>query len=480
MEDFIVRTSLPEKKKLDLQVARYIYATNTAFRAVEHQEFKTLIKMLRPGYTPPSRYVISNQLLDEVHASIQSAIKENLLNKNVCLTLDGWSNVHNDPIIGICVTDIETNQVHLLESIDSSGHGHTAEYLLQVLKNSIRKCYEEYKCNVTSVVTDNASNMTKMRSDLFKELDQKDILTYGCSAHILNLLAHDLEGGLETPDLKENIKTICKYFRNNHFAHAKYKEAGGSALNLPQDVRWNTLADCLESYLKNWPILYNVCSSNKVVFDKDIIKLVNDTDLKIDAQNYLKKLKLIAVALDKVQESMCTISQATEIWVKLMKRFEEEKANGEFTRRDVQKVRDRMEMAITPAHYLANLLDHRFMGENLTQHQRDTAMEYAETYFPDAMPTIINYQAKCTPFKQYMISTQIKENVTPLAWWRSLKCLDPIVIQLVQQLHTAVSSSANIERLFSSYGLVHSKLRNRLGNDKAAKLVSVFKELNNS
>lgn len=208
--------------------------------------------------------------------------------------------------------------------------------------------------------------------------------------------------------------------------------------------------------------------------------MVSDTYLKIEAQNFLKKLKLIAVALDKVQGSMCTISEATEIWVKLLQTFEAEKAKGEFGRRDVQKVKDRMEMAITPGHYLANLLDHRFMGENLTQHQRDTAMEYAETYFPDAMPTIINYQAKCTPFKQYMFSTQLKENVTPLAWWRSIKCLDHIVLQLVQQLHTAVSSSANIERLFSSYGLVHSKLRNRLGNDKAAKLVSIFKELNNS
>ena len=58
--------------------------------------------MLRPGYTPPSRNKISNQLLEEVYTSTKSKIKDNLLNKNVWLSLDGWSNVHNDPIIGMC------------------------------------------------------------------------------------------------------------------------------------------------------------------------------------------------------------------------------------------------------------------------------------------------------------------------------------------------------------------------------------------
>ena len=40
------------------------------------------------------------------------------------------------------------------------------------------------------------------------------------------------------------------------------------------------------------------------------------------------------------------------------------------------------------------------------------------------------------------------------------------------------SATAGLERIFSSYGLVHSKLRNKLGNNKAAKLTFLFKHLN--
>ncbi len=43
---------------------------------------------------------------------------------------------------------------------------------------------------------------------------------------------------------------------------------------------------------------------------------------------------------------------------------------------------------------------------------------------------------------------------------------------------TPVVTSASIERLFSTYGLVHTKLRNKLGNEKAGKLVFLYKALN--
>jgi len=48
---------------------------------------------------------------------------------------------------------------------------------------------------------------------------------------------------------------------------------------------------------------------------------------------------------------------------------------------------------------------------------------------------------------------------------------------LVTQLHTAIASSTGIERLFSAFGLVHTKLRNRLGIEKASKLVTILKAL---
>ena len=60
--DYMVKTSKLEADILDEQIARYLYATNTPFVAVEHSEIVKLINMPRPGYLPPSRYDVGGNL----------------------------------------------------------------------------------------------------------------------------------------------------------------------------------------------------------------------------------------------------------------------------------------------------------------------------------------------------------------------------------------------------------------------------------
>ena len=54
------------------------------------------------------------------------------------------------------------------------------------------KSYAEqmYGCHIRTVVTDNATNMEKMRCEL--EMEDNNIVTYGCLTHVLNLLGQDL------------------------------------------------------------------------------------------------------------------------------------------------------------------------------------------------------------------------------------------------------------------------------------------------
>ena len=54
-----------------------------------------------------------------------------------------------------------------------------------------------------------------MREELAKSGDI-DIIYYGCSAYVLNLLAKDLE----LPNVSKNVIKIIKYFRNTHLLNA--------------------------------------------------------------------------------------------------------------------------------------------------------------------------------------------------------------------------------------------------------------------
>ncbi|KAL7637928.1 UNVERIFIED_CONTAM: hypothetical protein RMT77_011541 [Armadillidium vulgare] len=87
---------------------------------------------------------------------------------------------------------------------------------------------------------------------------------------------------------------------------------------MPQDVRWNALCNCLESYLPNWPALITVCDGEKRNdLDKEVVRKVMHTNLKRNAEDMLKISKNIAIALDRLKSDMCNIGDATEVWKKV-------------------------------------------------------------------------------------------------------------------------------------------------------------------
>lgn len=122
VEKFVksTKTSKEEKAKFDEQTARYVFSTNASLRTVDHKEFIGLCQMLRPGYCPPNRQTISDKWLEIVYSKEQVKCKEELKNSTVCLSLDGWSNRRNEPIICACVIS-DNGKVTLVETVDTSG-----------------------------------------------------------------------------------------------------------------------------------------------------------------------------------------------------------------------------------------------------------------------------------------------------------------------------------------------------------------------
>ena len=240
LDDFVMQTS--GKDQSVHQLAKMIYATNSPFSLVDHPEFTKLMSLLRPGYRPPICYDVEGRLLDEVHTSMLTDCKDQLGGETVSMSLDGRSNVHNEPIVCVSITS-ETGQSFITGTVDTSGYSHTSEYLHEVTLIAVRATEEQFACKVGSFVTDNAANMLNMRNKLADD-SESDIVSYGCSAHYLNLLAKDVEVSY--------CFQVIKFFRNDYLPAALYRDAGEKMLVLPLDVRWNTLSDGLKSYLDNW------------------------------------------------------------------------------------------------------------------------------------------------------------------------------------------------------------------------------------
>lgn len=268
MNKFLIKTSKEEKEKLDLQCARFICASDSSFLTANHKEFVKYTNMLRPGYNPPDRKEIAGRLLDTLYDEEIKKCSKDLEFQTVCLSSDGWSNITNDPIICNTITKND-GSVILIETLDTSGMSHSSDNLLNSIRNTIEITEKKYKCKIKSFVTDSAANMKKMREDL-AEISQ--IICYGCSAHSLNLLAQDFGKLNNNGVVREHVIQVLKYFKSHHLPKAWYEEAGGKAIILPIDVRWNSTCNAISCYIDNWSIFVKVCEEHRTdsMIDKDI------------------------------------------------------------------------------------------------------------------------------------------------------------------------------------------------------------------
>lgn len=465
LDRYIIKTSEKEKQSFDKQLARYIYATNSSFRTVENPQFQKFVEMIRPGYKLPTRKQIGGTILNEVYDEEITKGRLQLKGQIVSMDLDGWSNIHNEPVVCVSVID-ENSESFLVKTVDTSGQKHDVAYLTSIATNIIKEVSQEFDIRVRSFVTDNAANMKAMRKQLKNEFGYS-IATYGCSSHIANLLAHDLD----IPNVKSHVVQIIKYVRNTHLPAARYKEAGGKKLIMPVETRWNSVYESLESYLQNWPILASI------TLDEPITSKIMNMNIKSNAKDLANRLKPVSIALTNLQSDKCKISNAVNIWKILVHDLEQI-----LPEKDVEKVKKRYDQAITDYHLLAYLLDPHFQKdiENMPEDEEGKAMSLAEEEFPEVIPIILKMKAKAYPFdKAYLFESKVMSHLTPCSWWRALKGkIDTNVIEDVCGLLNGVASSASVERIFSTFGLVHSKLRNRLGVEKAGKLVFLNKALN--
>ena len=62
------------------------------------------------------------------------------------MSLDGWSNVHNEPIVCVAATS-STGVTYVTDTIDTSGKPHTSDYLKELAVNTISATESKYGCN---------------------------------------------------------------------------------------------------------------------------------------------------------------------------------------------------------------------------------------------------------------------------------------------------------------------------------------------
>ena len=133
------------------------------------------------------------------------------ISRTVNFSVDRWWNVYSEPKLYAVVPKKDIN--YLVDITNMFGNSYTIMYLKNVKKYIIY-------CEKELMWTDNTFSRKEMHTQFQTDSDL-NLITYWCSVQSLNLLAEDLN----IWNIKEQVLFIVNFFRNNHFANAKYREA---------------------------------------------------------------------------------------------------------------------------------------------------------------------------------------------------------------------------------------------------------------
>ena len=132
-----------------------------------------------------------------------------------------------------------------------------------------------------------------------------------------------------------------------------------------------------------------------------------------------------------------------------------------------KKLSKRIEQAMTPAHFLSNIVNLKYRGKDITDNEIEIGMDFAASKNQDFLPLLVNFKAEVAPFQKFMFSDNIVQTIKLCDWWKSLKDrVNQGLLEVVDQLLTSVASSTEVERIFSSLSLVHSNIKNRKWESK--------------
>lgn len=85
---------------------------------LENPHLNNTVQLLRAGNGSINKADVTENFLDKLHEREIEQSAKSQQSKIVSLSLDGWSNVHNEPLAYACVTT-EDGNVFLIERTDN-------------------------------------------------------------------------------------------------------------------------------------------------------------------------------------------------------------------------------------------------------------------------------------------------------------------------------------------------------------------------
>jgi hypothetical protein len=242
-----------------------------------------------------------------------------------------------------------------------------------------------------------------------------------------------------------------------------------------------------QSLLSSKQVIQGTAVDESTDFEKAMRKTAFDDDIFWPQNSCtLKMIKPLADAITILESDKSNLSDVYETFVKLQHSVEEALSQSPLTQAEENSVRQylikRREFSVHAINYAANLVHPVHMGKNLAADEVSEGIELlgllAEQMNLDSGVILANLaEFRCKEgFWSKPAICNSAAHLSPCTWWKGLCVSQPIAV-LAGRVLSIPATTAAAERSFSTFGTVHTKLRNKLSNVTTNKLVTIRSNL---
>ncbi|CAM0149332.1 unnamed protein product [Urochloa decumbens] len=471
--------------------AKWFHANDIAGRKADCPYFRVAMRLTQQLGETSRLFTgsdIDGRFLDANYQDVQQVVEElkrNWKQYGVTLMCDSWTGTTSMSIINFMVHC--NGRLFFHKSINASAEIQNAEFLYKEIKKVIVD--EIGHENVVQIVTDNGANYKKACGKLIEEYNK--IVWQPCAAHTINLMLKDIGKFSEIDDVVSAARRIVKFFHSHNRLLDEMKRKIGGQLVRPNATRFGTVFMFLQSFwdrkdkFRQWMVsdewkeldwnhepeykFVDDCLSSPCWWDQ--VKGVMDTlgPLYVvlryaDGDNGTVSgfMPRMMIALKELETCF---GEGTQMFKRYM---------SHISKRVLYLYEDTLIVAAAVLDPVGHYQLHLCENYDYVKSLEETIERLADS-IDSGLMALSQFQA----FKSFSgkfggpMARRAVGQISATEWWTlfggEVKELQRYAIRIVSQC----VSSSGCERNWSTFALVHTKVRNRIGYEKLEKLVYV-------
>ncbi|KAF7776812.1 hypothetical protein Agabi119p4_5205 [Agaricus bisporus var. burnettii] len=497
--------------KFEEQVARLTASANLPLSWVDNPEWLRLVEIFMPGFRSPSRKMLTTKIIPQMVDQTRSTLKDKVAGNAVTMQLDGWTGVNFVHLVAIMLTiscKLYTLQVH-----DASAERSRADEFLKILEGAIETIEKKYKGKVAAVVTDASGECQKAKKDLVAK--RPDIIVLNCFAHQINLIVGDYFNRLPQSyiDCTDKASELISWVRSKTRILGELRKMKCKTITRPVLTRWSAHLNSYTRLLDSRTALVHIAGTDDKADEKDkvmitgsalakrkaraMIEILEDPTFWYSLERLVRHLRPLGEICNLIQSAFCRLDTVILSLGYLIAAFQkmagEDRGDAFAAESIISSIEKRWEKtdqetlivalilnpiyrtvlfkATSPYHSLIDLID---LFNRLWSRINNGAIPPLEFQMD-----LRDYLAGKGRFSRLASAIKLELDDAALETERSGKFCSPHPVNIYNHIgftntaETAFTTfakhilnisanSASCERLFSSFGTILTRLRNRL------------------